>query len=276
MPHLSSFDDQPLYFEILGEKNQAQTELVLLHGLSGDSSALHGVAQCLLQQQPKTKIIIPDLRGHGYSSYVFPPNSTIWETFSQDLSELLTPLDLGNKGVPLFILGHSLGSLILQQASTLPAVNKVLSGAFIVSSTQTFFPRLSRIGKIAYPLLVHISQRWNFLLPRKRTWNDFLRYRHSHYFSIRRIFQDIYHTYPQKHALIFLAMMGWHNPMKPIVTCPSVCIHGIKDHFFSCTRQEKGVKVHTPFYRYAGGHNVIVDCYDEIATAVAQHLSQRS
>ncbi|AXV08464.1 Hydrolase (HAD superfamily) [Euzebya pacifica] len=82
--------------------------VVLVHGLGGDLHAWYGVIECLAVHH---HVIALDLRGHGRSDAGSGGYSI--QMWAQDVNALIAALELP----PVTLVGHSLGSLVAQQAA---------------------------------------------------------------------------------------------------------------------------------------------------------------
>jgi 3-oxoadipate enol-lactonase len=82
--------------------------IVLLHGLGGSLHAWHGVIETLALQH---HVVALDLRGHGRSGLGGGAYSV--QQWAQDVNALIAALELP----PVTLVGHSLGSVVAQQAA---------------------------------------------------------------------------------------------------------------------------------------------------------------
>jgi 3-oxoadipate enol-lactonase len=81
----------------------ADINVVLLHGFCGSSAYWEQLVPQLLQQ-PGTRVIVPDTRGHGSSS-VSKETAYTMETLAEDVLALIDSLALDQ----IVLLGHSMG-----------------------------------------------------------------------------------------------------------------------------------------------------------------------
>ncbi len=112
----------------LGENNSET--YILLHGYTDSSRSFQQVIEQLYQLSPQSRIIVPDLRGHGSTG--LPNSDKGFKTidFSNDILSLINQLSL-NK---VHIVGHSFGSMLAQHiALNHPEKVKslVLMGTFV-------------------------------------------------------------------------------------------------------------------------------------------------
>lgn len=91
-----------------GDSQQAGPTLLLLHGLGATGDVWRGMVP-LLERQWKGRWIIPDLRGHGRSSYHAPYS---YATYAADVANLL------DQDEEVIVLGHSIGGLIAAALAT--------------------------------------------------------------------------------------------------------------------------------------------------------------
>lgn len=82
--------------------------VVLVHGLGGSLHGWHGVIETLALQH---HVVALDLRGHGRSQHGSGGYSI--QQWSQDVTALINALELP----PVTLVGHSLGTLVAQQAA---------------------------------------------------------------------------------------------------------------------------------------------------------------
>jgi pimeloyl-ACP methyl ester carboxylesterase len=79
--------------------NPQRSSLVVLHGLGAHARSWDHVVAALTDHY---RVIIPDLRGHGYSSWA--PDYA-WQHFLEDAPALINALGVS----PTVLCGHSLG-----------------------------------------------------------------------------------------------------------------------------------------------------------------------
>ncbi|MEA5570749.1 alpha/beta hydrolase [Calothrix sp. UHCC 0171] len=99
-----------LYYQSWHPNNAPRGILAIVHGLGGHSGLYGNIVHQLI---PKDFAIYSvDLRGHGKSSgqrgYI---NS--WDEYRDDVSNFLKFIASQNPEIPIFLLGHSLGGLIV-------------------------------------------------------------------------------------------------------------------------------------------------------------------
>jgi alpha-beta hydrolase superfamily lysophospholipase len=98
-----------LYYQTWYPKSSARAVVVLLHGLGSHSGLFSTVVNHLVHQ--RYIVCGFDLRGHGRSTgqrgYI-----NRWSEFREDLQGFLQFIKTQQPTLPLFLLGHSLGSII--------------------------------------------------------------------------------------------------------------------------------------------------------------------
>lgn len=107
--------------------------ILLLHGYTDSSRSFKDVIEELYRLNPQSRIIVPDLRGHGSSGVPNSSDAFKLEDFTNDLLDLIQQL----KVTKVDIVGHSFGSVIAQRiALTHPEKVKslVLMGTFVNGS----------------------------------------------------------------------------------------------------------------------------------------------
>lgn len=93
---------------VADERAPATPPLVLLHGLTGHRTDFLPLLPRLARRLPGTRIVAPDLRGHGDSTHSGDPASFGFERLVEDLARLLDGL-----GAPrCHLLGHSFGGMV--------------------------------------------------------------------------------------------------------------------------------------------------------------------
>lgn len=105
---------------IAGGQGRDAPVLVLLHGLTNDADSWADTAATLRRELPGTRVVIPDLRGHGQSDV---PSDGNWRhapdvefamsQLAADVTSLLDTLGVG----AATLAGHSMGSLVALEAA---------------------------------------------------------------------------------------------------------------------------------------------------------------
>ncbi len=99
-----------LYYQSWHPEGKVRAILAIVHGLGGHSGKFNNIVQHLLAK--KYAIYGLDLRGHGKSpgqrGYI-----NAWSEFREDLQNFLRCIQQQEPGCPIFLLGHSLGGVIV-------------------------------------------------------------------------------------------------------------------------------------------------------------------
>ena len=164
----TSHDGIKIFYQVWRPDNQPKAVIQIIHGFAEHSSRYMNVVNTLVPEG--YAIYIADLRGHGRSEgeRAYVPNS--FNDFVIDHERLSEIIRTTEQNVPLFLLGHSLGSYIaiLYSANT-PELFQglILSGSgtamggtvnpitkFFAKLIARFFPK----GKIEVGVADHISR----------------------------------------------------------------------------------------------------------------------
>jgi pimeloyl-ACP methyl ester carboxylesterase len=103
--------------QYIDKGNLAGEPLIMLHGFTDTGRSFSRVANELSARDPRLRILLPDLRGHGNSS--MPAKSVCAESpgecfsigaFADDILDLMDQLQIEK----VYLAGHSLGSIVAQ------------------------------------------------------------------------------------------------------------------------------------------------------------------
>jgi alpha-beta hydrolase superfamily lysophospholipase len=135
-----------LYYQCWQPQGHPRAILVMVHGLGGHSSKYINIVQHLIPKQ--YAIYAFDMRGHGRSpgqrGYI---NS--WAEFREDLRTFLQLVQTQQPQCPMFLLGHSLGSIVvLDYVLRYPEETAALQGVI------TLAPSLGKVGVPKVKLLI--------------------------------------------------------------------------------------------------------------------------
>jgi alpha-beta hydrolase superfamily lysophospholipase len=99
----------PIYYSYWSAEGKPQAVLIIVHGLGEHSGRYQYLVDALVPEQ--ISVYAFDLRGHGRSG---GKRGVLrdWREFRQDLDTLLALVRGKEPGVPVFLMGHSLGGLI--------------------------------------------------------------------------------------------------------------------------------------------------------------------
>ncbi|MBE9104638.1 alpha/beta hydrolase [Nostoc cf. edaphicum LEGE 07299] len=145
-----------LYYQSWHPEGKVRAILVIVHGLGGHSDRYSNVIEHLIPKQYAVYAL--DLRGHGRSpgqrGYI-----NAWSEFREDLGAFLQLIQTQNPGCPVFLLGHSLGAVIvLDYILRYPQQASLLQGAI------TLAPTLGKVG--VSPIRVLLGKMLSRVWPR--------------------------------------------------------------------------------------------------------------
>ncbi|MEA5620443.1 lysophospholipase [Cronbergia sp. UHCC 0137] len=133
-----SFDNLNLYYQSWHPHGDTKAILAVVHGLGGHSGLYTNVVEHLLPKQYAVYGL--DLRGHGRSpgqrGYI-----NTWSEFRNDVQVFLKFIQQQQPKSPIFILGHSMGGLIvLDYALRYPEEASLLKGVIVLA------PSIGKVG----------------------------------------------------------------------------------------------------------------------------------
>lgn len=143
-----------LYYQSWYPEGKVRGILAIVHGLGAHSGRYNNVVEHLIPKQYAVYGL--DLRGHGRSLGQRGHINT-WAEFREDLQIFLQLIQSQQPKCPIFLLGHSLGSVVvLDYVLRCPQEAKVLQGAIALA------PTLGKVGVSKIKLLVGnlLSQVW--------------------------------------------------------------------------------------------------------------------
>lgn len=143
-----------LYYQSWFPEGKVKAILAIVHGLGGHSDKYNNIVQHLIPKQ--YAIYGLDLRGHGRSpgrrGHIIS-----WSEFREDLKAFLQLIQTQQPQSPIFLLGHSLGAVIvfdyvLHYPQEVSALNGVIALA----------PAIGKVGVPKFRLLLGklLSQVW--------------------------------------------------------------------------------------------------------------------
>ncbi|MFN6565102.1 MAG: lysophospholipase [Nostoc sp. ChiSLP01] len=143
-----------LYYQSWYPEQKVKAILAIVHGLGAHSDRYHNLIQHFIPKQ--YAVYGFDLRGHGRSpgqrGYI-----NRWSDFREDLRAFLELIKTQHPGKPIFLLGHSLGSVIvLDYALRYPHEASALQGVI------TLAPALGKVGVSKTRLIIGklLSRIW--------------------------------------------------------------------------------------------------------------------
>lgn len=102
-------DGIELFFRVIEPLTAPKAAVIVVHGHGDHSGGLQNISESLVNKE--YVVYAFDLRGHGKSAgkrgYI-----QSWDEFSGDLHEFRKLVSLDQPGLPLYIVGHSIGGLI--------------------------------------------------------------------------------------------------------------------------------------------------------------------
>jgi len=143
-----------LYYQSWKPTGKVKAVLAIVHGLGGHSSKYGNIVQHFIPKQ--YAVYGFDMRGHGRSpgqrGYI---NS--WAEFREDLRIFLELIQTQHPKCPIFLLGHSLGSIVvLDYVLRYPQTAATLQGVIILA------PSLGKVGVSKFKLFLGqlLSRIW--------------------------------------------------------------------------------------------------------------------
>ncbi|MEA5564169.1 alpha/beta hydrolase [Anabaena sp. UHCC 0399] len=135
-----------LYYQSWFPEGKVKAVLVIVHGLGGHSDKYSHIVEHLV---PKHYAIYSlDLRGHGRSPGR-RGHINAWADFREDLRAFLQLIPTQQPQVPVFLLGHSLGAVIvLDYVLRYPQEGSTLQGVIALA------PAIGKVGVSKFRLLV--------------------------------------------------------------------------------------------------------------------------
>jgi len=142
-----------LYYQSWHPSEKSRALLILIHGLGSHSDIFSNLVQKLVTFDYAVYGL--DLRCHGRSSgqrgYI---NS--WDEFREDLTIFLELIRTTNNNLPIFLVGHSLGGLIV--------VDYILDRPENISGAIALAPALGKVG--VSPLKLKLAKILDRICPR--------------------------------------------------------------------------------------------------------------
>ncbi|MEH2171707.1 alpha/beta hydrolase [Nostoc sp.] len=145
-----------LYYQSWHPEGKFRAILAIVHGLGGHSDRYSNIIEHLIPKQYAVYAL--DLRGHGRSpgqqGYI-----NAWSEFREDLGAFLQLIQTQNPECPVFLLGHSLGAVIvLDYILRYPQQASLLQGAIALA------PTLGKVG--VSPIRVLLGKMLSRVWPR--------------------------------------------------------------------------------------------------------------
>lgn len=166
MGTLNCSDSVEVVYRIWMPKDgMAKAVLLILHGMAEHSARYDEFAKLLVKKQ--IAVYAPDHRGHGQTA--LKGNATLgwfaetagWQRVVDDALELTTVIAAEHPEVPLFVMGHSMGSFMTR---TLIAQNPDLFDGAIIMGSGAGQGLLGKIGKM---IATHNAKKYGSTHPDK-------------------------------------------------------------------------------------------------------------
>ncbi|MBN3886734.1 MAG: lysophospholipase [Nostoc sp.] len=145
-----------LYYQSWHPEGKVRAILAISHGLGAHSDRYGNVIEQLIPKQYAVYTL--DLRGHGRSpgqrGYI-----NTWSEFREDLGAFLQLIQTQNPGCPVFILGHSLGAVIV-----LDYILRYAQQASVLQGAIALAPTLGKVG--VSPIRVLLGKMLSRIWPR--------------------------------------------------------------------------------------------------------------
>ncbi len=214
------FTERGIYYRT-NDFRPERTTLLLIHGLSGSSSAW---ARYEPVWEREYNVITPDLRGHGKSLKPGRYEEYELETLVEDLELLLAKL-----GVNSYVV-------LSQSFAVLPAVllirrhpEKVRAAIFMSTVYGIYSIFLTRISRLIVHVAASVCRLFSYSNAAGRHI-DYSKFPRAGDWNMRRIFQDIPNT--TWHAWLFCLDHGYARDLDPLwrdIKVPSLIMHGRHD-----------------------------------------------
>jgi alpha-beta hydrolase superfamily lysophospholipase len=153
-------DGAELFYQVIGPVTAPKASVIIVHGHGDHSGGLHNISNGLVQGG--YIVYTFDLRGHGKSS---GKRGFIrsWDEYRGDLHEFRKVVSKKHPGLPLYIIGHSMGGVI--------ALDYVLDFSSGISGIVAIAPAISyevtRFERLGITLLGILKPDLSIKKPRK-------------------------------------------------------------------------------------------------------------
>lgn len=268
----SSFDGEKLWYCFWKNSDQPTHFFILLHGLTGDAEAYTEVTHSLLAQLPDSAVVAVDLRGHGHSSYSFPPAHNLYQLYAQDLDCLITQLPFKRP----ILVGQSMAGSIIQEYVVQYGWSKV--GGVVLISSSLQLPRLLFTAEKWYQLLAANLANIQFS-KRRRQLNDHLMFKNSFDYSVKRIATDVHFSHLKKYLWLWLAVFGWKNEKISLFNTKKVALVAGKYDLVipAFTQRKNHLKIPAAqYFELPSNHNAIVNVPELVSKMLVEFTRQLS
>ena len=263
------FSKNGLYYR-LNKFEENRPTLVFVHGLSGSSSAWLPYEKFF---GDKYNVLSFDLRGHGKSLKYKNWNDYLIEKLTEELNELIIHLAV-NKFV---LISHSFGTFIAFEFLK-KYQDKVSSAIFLSPGLQVSKRKLAILVK---PLLWFYRALANLLpfLSKPGRHIDYLKYKNTGDWNIRRMFADIGNTglRPYLYGILQLYENDFEVILKKI-KIPVLIIHGEKDTIIPAENSEiisEKIKNSELVFLSGAGHILVLNNFPEVSAEISKFLEKK-
>lgn len=211
------------YLKLGNSKQSTSSPVVLLHGMGGSASSLELLAEELGQKG--YYVLIPDLRGHGFSERTEQADAYSFARLAQDVVELCQHEQVSS----CIVVGHCFGGMIAQEL--IFEEELTLEKLILISTARELFLSAKIITKLhLQKLLIYIPA----ILPvvHKVGRVDYKQYIGTGEYYWPRIFKDLAHTSLKSYGYsMYTALFELRRKVQNIVT-PTLIIAGGQDRLF--------------------------------------------
>ncbi|MBO3458335.1 lysophospholipase [Aetokthonos hydrillicola Thurmond2011] len=208
-----------LYYQSWHPFGKPDAIVVILHGLGSHSGLFSNVFKHLVRAGYAVYGL--DLRGHGRSQGQ-RGHITSWSEFREDLRAFLKLIEAQEHRCPRFLLGHSLGGLII-----LDYVLRVPTG---IQGVITMAPPLGKIG--ISPVQLTLGRTLSQVMPRFALNTSFARSRVSREESVLATLRQDRYMHSRGSARLateFLDTVAWIQSHANDLQVPILILHGEAD-----------------------------------------------
>ncbi len=263
---ITSFDDERIFVSERSNSSNPTKTYILLSGLGGCSTSWHWFIEHLFQLQPNTRCVATDLRGHGLSSHSFPKlPCNVLSIYVEDLRMLLSQYEhLGQENIVL--VGHSFGTLILQEYFAKYPTNHFKKVILLTSPIN--------IGVAAFPGAYTALALWSKSHRAGKfhiSLSDHLKFKNTPDLYVPRLLNDMTAIGKVTYFLLWLSLLGWKSPRpKALNRANTHFLLGSRDIYINAKKRERIHKLFPNAQQYVldSGHNMVVNIPKKLAELV--------
>jgi pimeloyl-ACP methyl ester carboxylesterase len=269
---ITSFDGGHLFVSERSNSSNPTKTYILLSGLGGCSTSWHWFIERLFQLRPDTRCVAVDLRGHGLSSHSFPKlPGNILSIYVEDFQALLSEyqhLDQEN----IVVVGHSFGTLILQEYFAKYPTNNFSNVILLTSPIN--------IGVAPFPGAYKMLTLWskNHRAGKLHvSLSDHLKFKNTPDLYLPRLLNDMTAIGKVTYFLLWLSLLGWKSPRPQALNRANThFLLGSRDIYIDAKKREHIHKLFPKARQHVldSGHNMVVNIPEQLARMVFE-LSQR-